>query len=194
MGLIDRAKEAVGMGEEEDDGFDEEFDDDPVEEEEEFGEFSDDDLDEFGEVEDDGPDIGPWDTAYKCHDELIQHEGFTGTQEFLKRYMAWRVKQSPEFRDRFEVGAETANLISGAIDDVQSIGSDDSQTDFGKAADKLDEANRFVEKVEDFDNKEEQMVQGILGTVNKAIDTLDGNFGTGESNISGGVRKSDEEI
>jgi len=175
----------------EDDGFDE----DGV-----MAEMSDED-DEF-----DSPDLEPdleeeqmeWDTAYQCFDELIQMQGFSGAKEFIAKYMAYEVKNAPEFRDRIARGRETANMIRESVESIESLQhKDESMSEMGELASRFEEANRLKQSVAEFTDKEDEILAhgAILG--HKALDILStrstSGSGSGPS-VSGRVKKSDREI
>lgn len=192
MGIRDKIKGFIGGDDEPDDGFvDEGF------EEEEFEEFEEvEDEEEDGEFEevDEEDDMLEWDTAYQCADDLIQEKGFTDVNEFISKAMAWRVKNSPMYRDRFETGAQTAQMIEQTASSIENIGSSgDGEVDYGEMADQLEDANRFVEEVESFADEEGKMARDILSTANRAINVFAGSGGS-PGGVNTGVKESEEKL
>lgn len=203
MGLVDSIKNAFSStdnsGEDnkgtvvEGDG---EFDEDPFQEDRE-------ELEEMLGVEEDNGgenETQEWDTAYQCFDEYIQYQGYSGGNEFLARFMAMKIKGSDKYRDRIRIGKETADMVSSTVESLDDIsGSRDGLSGLEDMGNKIAQANKVKQEMEEFTNKDEEAFVGGVVTANRALDVaekwVNSETDTTSRGSSGGtVKKSDKEI
>lgn len=190
MGLIDSIRNTFSGSSTEDDS---EWEEDPMMEEMDMeGEgFEWEDEDEPEEVEE-------WDSAYQCHDEYIQYQGFSGSNEFIARFLAMKIKSSDEFRDRIRIGKETANMVRSTVSDLESIREGSGSTgNMGELAEQVEEANKLKREMEEFTDKDEQAYASGIITANRAIDAVK-KFAESDTSIpdsiGGRVEESDDKI
>lgn len=168
MGLMEKAKQKLGMEEKEDGAsFEDEFEEpsgDEVEVEEEG--FED-------EPESEEPE---WDTAYQFADDVIGECGFAGVKEFVDKSMMYRIDQSPLYRDQIESGLRTMNRISDSMRSVhelqEDVRGDSSDKDYQKYAEEVRAANDLIDELDRMEGKEEQYANEIISIANDAVDAL----------------------
>lgn len=182
MGLLDKAKEALGGGggssDDIADGFDEEF------EEEE---------DEFEEEEDFEEEVREWETAYQFSDDILQQMGFDGIGEFIDKSMMYRIDQSPMYRDRIQSGLNTMNQVTHSMREMNEVRDElggDGSVDYKEYAEQVRGANELINEMDRLEGKEEQMANEIIGIARDAVDAMgEGKTSTGNVNSSMGVRE-----
>ena len=187
MGLMDKVKGVFGGGEEED----------TVDEEWEIGddEFEDDDWEEDDEWEDDDEEeeMQTWDTYYQFADDALQHRGFSGVNEFVKKAMVFRINRDPANRDRIKTGRQTMQMVGDTMEIIDSIGDDDND-DWETKAEKLENAARVKSAIDDFQNKEEEMVRDIMGIAQNAVNTWADKSEMPTGSVDTTTRTSSEEL
>lgn len=189
MGLLDRF---LGGGDDEEE--DEEWSDEtPIEEtwvdEEDDDEWEEDE--DWEEEEDEGP--REWDTAYKFLDDALQQVGFSGCNEFVKKAMVYKINRSPMYRDRVKVGRETMQMVADTMNSINHMNGQESRG-YDELADELQAANRLIDEVEQFSNKEEQMAYDIMGLAQDAIDVYANKKGGAPGNVQTSSEVSNQEL
>lgn len=163
MGIIDGIKDAFGVGDASSsaDEFEDEF-----EIEEGMEEF-DDELE--GEPEE---ELGPWDSAYRFSEEMLEEDGFVDMQEFTRKAMFFRVSKHPRFRDRFQSGIDAMDRLSSSVEGLQSLRGGSSDKNYGEMADKIQNANKLINEVNRMSGQEEAMVSEFVGLARDAVDAM----------------------
>jgi tRNA uridine 5-carbamoylmethylation protein Kti12 len=161
MGLLGRAKDAVGMG---DDG------DESIAEEEEWGSEVDvvDEGEELGDEDfeedvDQDPELDEtWDSAYMFVGDMVTKAGFTDMVDFIDHAMYHEIEKSPMYRDRIQSGVQTMNQISTVKQEMQQV-SGESGMDLESRAETLSNANQVISEVEKLKGEDEQFMREVTG-------------------------------
>ncbi len=159
MGFIDKAKNAIGMG-----------DDDPdsIAEEQGWGEDVEDegeDLVEETEVEEDAESMGmeqEWDSAYDFVGDHITQAGFADMVDFIEHAMYEEIERSPMYRDRIQNGLQTVNQV-GDLKETLSRVRGDSSMNLEEKAEQVESANKLIDQIGSLQGEDEQMVREITG-------------------------------
>lgn len=172
MGILDKAKEALGGGgKAEEQSFEDEFEDSSFDEEFEQ------------EQEETEPEPEPeWDTAYQFADDVIEEVGFVGLKEFIDKAMIYRVNMSPMYRDKIQSGVQTMDMISSSMSNIHELqGEFDSEErqDYKHYADEVRAANNLIDELDRMEGKEEEMANEIIGIARDFVEGMN----------SGGVSK-----
>ena len=159
----------------------------PEESEEEIGES------EWEEEEFSEPEIQEWDSAYKFADDALQFYGFAGVNEWVKKAMVREINRSTLYRDRIKVGRQTMNLVNETVTEMNQL---TGQNDKGyeELAHELESANRLIDEVEKFNDKEEQMVREITGVFGQFVDAYASRQQSGASGVNATTQTSQEEL
>lgn len=182
-------KDKLGWGDDEAESVEDQMDfEDEFDDEEDWDE----EFEEEEELEEE--DTGPreWDSAYHFLDEALQAQGFAGVQEFMAKAMMHRVVNSAEFRDQIKHGAQSLQMVNQAMESIQGM-EGDKQTDYGKMAQQLQEANQLVDEVEKMTDEEGQMVREGLMMVHEVLDAYKSSGGNGGS-VNAGTKSRNESL
>jgi len=186
MGLLSKIKDTVTGGgeqeiEEEWEGADEEWED------------GEDEWEDDDEWEDEETEVETWDTYYQFADDALQMRGFAGCNEFVKKAMIFKINRDPANRDRIKTGRQTMQMVGDTMEIIEGI-SDDGEDDWETKAEKLENAARVKSAIEDFQNKEEQMVRDIMGVARDAIDTYADRAPQQVGDVDTSTKRRDEEL
>lgn len=193
MGLLDSAKEAVGLGGGSDnaddiaESFAEEIESEVTESE---GELGDDIVEDVEEEEEE------WDSAYKFAEEFLEVRGFASMMDFTNKCMAYKVNQSPIYRDRISNGVETMDRITHMRDQMKEISGEKSEgTSYEEKAKKLKGANDVIDQAQKLSGQEDAMVNEIIGLGHQFADAIanNPNVGAGGANVNSNVESRENE-
>lgn len=162
MGFGDRVKSALGMGGEEKSESEkiaeDAFSDVASEVEEAEG-----DMEPEG---DEGMESGmrEWDSAYRFAEEYLEQRGFTSMVDFTNKCMAYKINQSPMYRDKIGNGVDTMNSIASMQEQLKSInGGNDGSKSMKQKAEELEAANDVIDQAQKLSGQEDEMVRDIIG-------------------------------
>lgn len=170
MGLFDKAKNAVGMGS----GSSSETE----EIEEQWSEEVDAEMehqDEMMEMEEDGweEETQEWDSAYRFCEDFLEARGFADMMDFINSCMAYKINQSPKYRDRLENGVQTMNRVTTVTEQLRTIrGEDQGGLDLQDRAEELRAANEVINEADKLSGKEEEMVGEAMAIGRDLVDAL----------------------
>lgn len=166
MGLIDKAKSAIGMGDgSSDDIAAEEGWGDEVEDVSE-GEMGDTEL----EGEEDSVDMDQeWDSAYDFVGDHITQAGFVDMVDFIEHAMYSEVEKSPMYRDRIQNGLQTVNQV-GDLKETLSRVQGGNEMNLQKKATQVENANKLIDEIGSLQGEDEQMVREITGIAKRYAD------------------------
>lgn len=195
MGFMDSIKGAIGIG-----SGSGEFDGEDIFEEETEGEEyteEDEDFEEDGEfeeeIEEDNEEM-VWGSAHDFSDWALEKKGFSNKKEFVLKVMCYRINNSMKFRDQIKNGKETMNMVESAMTSVDSIKGEDS-SDPEVLAEKISGYNKLQDELDDFNDREEQMIEAAIQTAQDFASGLAGsNMGNSVRNIDTSITESNEEI
>lgn len=195
MGLLNSAKEAIGLGGEdksESDDIAEEWIDEVDSEVEESEELLDEPQGGSHEPADE-----EWDSAYKFAEEFLEVRGFASMVDFTNKCMAFKINKSPMYRDRISNGVNTMNQITSMQEQMSQIGGGNKkETSYEEKARKLESANKVIDEAQKLSGQEDAMVNELIGVGHELAESLAhrtaANRGGGDVNSS--VSKSDEEL
>lgn len=159
MGLINDVKDTLGMGSSGADGIEEDW----VEEIESEVEESDEDMDAQMEEEQE-PEVKEWDSAYKFAEEYLEVRGFSSMVDFTNKCMAYKINQSPMYRDKIANGVDTMNRITSMHDQLSSIqGGGGEGKNMSEKAKELKAANEVIDEAQKLSGQEDAMVRDVIG-------------------------------
>lgn len=186
MGLMDRLLGGDSDKSDEYDEWDEEAEDDELDDE-----WDEDwDEDEAGDDEDD-----EWDTPYQFLDEMLQHRGFGGANEFTKKAMVYRINRSPLFRDRIKVGNQTMQMVNNTMQMQEEMFGGGSGSNYGQLAEELEEGKRLIDAVEEFGPDEEsQLAWEITGLASDFFEVWADRQGGATGAVASQTKSSDEPL
>lgn len=194
MGIFDKAKSAVGIGN--GDGSDAETI------EEQWAEEVETDMsheDEMMEPEEDDWDdeTQEWDSAYRFCEDFLEARGFADMMDFINSCMAYKIDQSPKYRDRLKHGVRTMNQVSAATEELRAIkGEDNNGLNLSERAEELKAANEVINQADKLDGKEEEMVSEAMSIARDLADGLAQNVasGGGGGNVQSSMNHHEEEM
>lgn len=195
MGLLGKAKEAVGLGsggkseaDEVAEDWIEDVDSEVSETDEMLG-----DEDNFEEE----PQEEEWDSAYKFAEEFLEIRGFASMTDFTNKCMAYKINQSPLYRDRISNGVDTMNRITTMQEQMQQIGGGDKkEASYAQKAEKLQHANEVIDQAQKLSGEEDAMVNELIGLGHELADSIaDGAMSGGRGqNVDSSVNQRDERL
>ncbi len=195
MGLFDKAKEAVGLGGEGESEADEigesfidEVDSEVSESDEMLGEEE--DFEEEQQEEE-------WESAYKFAEEFLEVRGFASMVDFTNKCMAYKINQSPLYRDRISNGVDTMNRITTMQEQMQQISGDDSgSSNYAEKAEQLKNANEVIDQAQKLSGEEDAMVNELIGLGHELADSIAQNVGNNNNaqNVNSSVNRSEERL
>ena len=195
MGLLDSAKEAIGLGsgdKSESDEIAEEWIDEVDSEVEESDEM----LEEPEEVSHE-PAEEEWDSAYKFAEEFLEMRGFASMVDFTNKCMAYKINQSPMYRDRISNGVNTMNQITSMQEQMAQIsGQSREDSSYEEKARKLESANKVIDEAQKLSGQEDAMVNELIGVGHELAESIASRTvnGRGGGNVNSSVNKSNEEL
>lgn len=194
MGILGKAKEAItGGGSSDADEIAEEWSD-TVDSQVE------DNSDEMMEVDEDEweeEETQEWSSAYKFSEDYLEARGFADMQDFINSCMAYKINQSPKYRDRLEHGVQTMNRVTTVTEQLKSLrGGDDRDMNLQDRADELKAANDVIDQVDKLNGKEDEIVNEALSIGRDIADgVISGRTGGGGgTNVESSVEHRDEEL
>lgn len=189
MGLLGKAKNAIGMG----DGTSSESD----EMAEEWIDEVDSEVDESDDLLGEEPEVEPepqeeeWDSAYKFAEEFLEIYGFASMVDFTNKCMAYKINQSPLYRDRISNGVDTMNRITTMQEQMQQISGGSGQSEsYEEKARKLANANEVIDQAQKLSGQEDAMVNEAMNLGHELVDALaqgkvsPGNMGDVDSSVN----------
>lgn len=195
MGLMDSIKGALSGGSEdksESDELAEDWVDDVDAEVQESDEM-------MGEEE--GVETEPveeeWESAYKFAEEFLELRGFASMVDFTNKCMAYKINQSPMYRDRISNGVDTMNRITTMQEQMAQIGQGQQQDEtYAQKAEKLKSANEVIDQADKLSGKEDAMVSEAMNLGHELVDAFAQRKtgGTGSSNVDSSVDSRDERL
>lgn len=172
MSLLDKTKKALGMGGSDDDNSTEGGSEWMKEVDSEVETVDAGMEEEDYEVETE-PAEREWDSAYRFAEEYLEMRGFSSMTDFATKCMAYKVNNSPMFRDRISHGVQTMNQISSMQQQIRQMkGETQKGTDYAKMAEKLKGANEVIDQTQKLAGEEEAMVNDIMAMGHELIGTL----------------------
>lgn len=195
MGLFDKAKSAVGMG-----GGDkseaDEMAEDWIDEVDSEVEQADGDMEPEPEPEPE-PEMREWDSAYKFAEEYLEMRGFASMVDFTNKCMAYKINQSPMYRDKIANGVDTMNRITSMHDQLASIqGGDSGNKNMAQKAEELKAANEVIDQAQKLSGEEDAMVRDMIGLGEDLVGVLAENGGvpTPSGDVNANVTQRNEEM
>lgn len=195
MGFMDTVRNAIGGGGEEKSESDEvaeEWIDDVDSEVEE----SDESLGEEGDVETE-PVEEEWESAYKFAEEFLELRGFASMMDFTNKCMAYKINQSPMYRDRISNGVDTMNRITTMQEQMAQIGGGNQEKEsYAQKAQKLENANQVIDQADKLAGKEDAMVNELIGLGHEMADAIASGAANVQNaqNVDSNVNTSDERL
>lgn len=170
MGIIDKVKDATGIGKSKSEKLAEQegWGEDVIEEDE--GVTEDIDFEEDEEEEENDLDK-TWDSEYDFVADHVTKAGFTDMVDFIDHAMFHEINKSPLYRDRIEHGVNTMNRISNVkeqMDQVQGGGS----MDIEDKVNKVRSANQLIDEVSKLEGEDEQFMREVVGLGKEYADIL----------------------
>lgn len=195
MGFMDKAKGALGMGGEDKSEADEMAEDwiDDVDSE---VEQSDEEM-EPESVEPEEPEVREWDSAYKFAEDYLEVRGFASMTDFANKCMAYKIDQSPMYRDRVANGVDTMNRISSMKEQLASVqGGNEQGKGMAQKAEELKQANEVIDQAQKLSGQEDAMVRDMIGLGEDLVNTMAerSKRSTNNSNVDSNVNKRNEEM
>lgn len=195
MGLGSKIKGVLGGGGEsssEADDMAEEWIDEVDSEVEE----ADEDMVPEGEM-DTEPEVREWDTAYQFAAEFLEVRGFASMADFGNKCMAYRINQSPKYRDRIANGVDTMNRVSSMKQQLEQVsGGSQQQKGMKEKAEELKAANDVIDQAQKLSGEEDAMVRDMIGLGEDLVNTLAQNGGvpSGNADVNANVNQRNEEM
>lgn len=171
MGLTDKVKGMLGGGSggdsEADEIAEEWVDDVDSEVSEEDGEM------EMEQDVDTEPEAREWDSAYKFAEEYLEMRGFASMVDFTNKCMAYKINQSPMYRDKIANGVDTMNQITSMHEQLASIqgGNSDSKS-MAEKANELEAANEVIDQAQKLSGQEDAMVRDMMALGEDLVSTF----------------------
>jgi len=195
MGMMDSIKSVFGGGDKNKSESDE-MAEDWIDEVDSEVQESDEALEEETEVETE-PAEEEWDSAYQFAEEFLELRGFASMMDFTNKCMAYKINQSPMYRDRISNGVDTMNRITTMQEQMAQIGGGDkSEPSYQEQAEKLKAANELIDQADKLSGKEDAMVNEIMSIGRDLADVAvqsNANRGSGGS-VDSSVNQFDEEL
>lgn len=195
MGLFDKAKEKVGLGGDDKSEADEIADDWVDEVDSEVSE-SDGEMEPNIEEEQE-PEMREWDSAYKFAEEYLETRGFASMVDFTNKCMAYKINQSPQYRDRIANGVDTMNRVSSMQESLRSVkGDDGGSKNMAEKAEELKAANEVIDQAQKLSGEEDAMVRDMIGLGEDVLQAMtEGQTGgTTGGNVRSSVDSVNEEM
>lgn len=195
MGFLDKAKSAVGIGEGEKSEADE-IAEDWVDDVEAEVEQSDEEMESDFEEEEE-QEMREWDSAYRFAEEYLEVRGFASMTDFTNKCMAYKINQSPMYRDKIANGVDTMNRISSMHDQLSSIqGGGGEGKNMKQKAEELKAANEVIDEAQKLSGEEDAMVRDVIGLGEDLVNVLAENRGEvpNTGNVNANVSRREEEM
>lgn len=114
-----------------------------------------------------------WDSAYRFAEEFLEMHGFASMVDFTNKCMAYKINQSPMYRDRISHGVQTMNQITSMKDQIEQVQGNGNDVDgYGEYAEKLEDANRVINQAQKLNGEEEEMVREVLSLGHEFADAF----------------------
>lgn len=191
MGLIDKAKSTIGMGDSEDE---EEIPDtegwaDEVIVEDEGGDIEEEEFTGGGDESEEALDQ-TWDSAYDFAGDMVTKAGFTDMTDFIDHAMFYHIEKSPMYRDRIQSGVETMNQITAVKDSMKEIqGGEDMNLE--NKAEQIKAANEVIDGMKQLEGEDEQFMREVTGLAKEYADILKNRQGSMGSSSDTEVRSEE---
>lgn len=171
MSLLDKAKNLVSGSEEKAES--DEMAEDWIEEVDSEVDENEGEIDHEIEEEQSVQEEEEWDSAYQFAEEFLEVRGFASMVDFTNKCMAYKINQSPMYRDRITNGVDTMNRITTMKEQMQQIsGGQQKESSYDEKAEKLKHANEVIDQAQKLSGEEDAMVNELIGVGHELANSI----------------------
>jgi hypothetical protein len=135
-----------------------------------------------------------WDTPYRFAEDMLEPDGFASMMDFGRKFAFMQIKQSPQYRDRIRHGAETIEMVSKSMSQLEEVRGGGDDMDLEQIADDFEAAERAIQAAESLSGKEDQMVGEAMALGRDLVEVMGQNFTGGGGNVSSDVTETQERL